>query len=142
MKQLLCAFLLVTSGCYYQGYAVRRVGPSEPPVSREEIERLTTAGISEPVMTELVEKRGASSLTPEDLVALKKAGTPDPVVQKMIATERKLEPVPVDGAYVYPSEYYYYDAPYYYASYGYGFGWGWGYYHPYNHGYLGVRGYR
>lgn len=149
MKKMLCVLLLATSGCYYQGYAVRKVVNPDPPLSREEVERLTTAGVSEPVVQEMVEKRGVAPLTPDDLVALKKANVPDPVVQKMIANERK-EPsnVGVEDFYVYPgSRYYYYDYPYYpyYSgfSYGVGWGWGWGYRHHYHpRGYMGVRVYR
>jgi hypothetical protein len=143
MKKMLCVLLLATSGCYYQGYAVRRVVPAEPPLTREEVERLSAAGVSEPLIVEMVEKRGAVPLTPDDLVALKKAGTTDPVVQKMIATERKQpEMAVVDDYYVYPSSAYYYDYPYYHSTYSYGFGWGWGYYQPYSRGTLGVRVYR
>src|SRR6185503_17822925 len=75
MKQMLCVLVLATlSGCYYPAYSVRRVAPAEPPVTREETERLAAAGVSDPVVVELVEKRGAAPLTPDDLVALKKAG--------------------------------------------------------------------
>ena len=139
MRKLACVLLLATSGCYYQGYAIRKVGPMEPPVSREEVERLSAAGVSEPVIIELIEKRGAAPLSPDDLVALKKAGAADSVVQKMIAAERKVENVVFEDAYAAP--YYYYDYPAY-ASFGYGFGWGWGYYRPYPRGYMGVRVYR
>lgn len=137
------------AGCYYEGYAVRRIGPAEPPLSREEVERLTGAGVSEPVVVEMVEKRGASPLSPDDLVTLKKAGVSDPVVQKMISSERK-EPAHVvvdDYYYAYPPSYYYdYGYPYYpYYGVGfgvsYGYGWGWGY-RSYSRGSLGVRGYR
>jgi hypothetical protein len=145
MKKMLCVLLLATSGCYYQGYAIRKVAPVEPPLTRDEVEKLSAAGVSEPVIVEMIEKRGGAPLTPDDLVALKKAGTPDPVVQKMIATERKEpERVVIDDYYVYPSSSYYYDYPYYYPSfsYGVGWGWGWGYYRPYWRGSMGVRVYR
>lgn len=158
MKKLMVVLTLAAglSGCYYPGYAVRRVGPSEPPLSREEVERLAGAGVSEPVIGEMIEKRGAAPLSSDDLVALKKAGVPDPVVQKMIASERKqTEHAVVDEYYAYPS-YYYYGYPYYHpygygyypyygASFSYGVGWGWGYgghYHSHPRGSLGVRAYR
>jgi len=143
MKKLLCLLLLTASGCVYPAYTVRRPLPSEPPVSREEIERMSTAGISEAVMIELLEKRGAQPLNTDDLVALKKAGAPDPVVQKAIASERKVvERVVVDDYYpaYYPGYY-----PYYGASFSYGFGWGYPYYgygYSYPRGYMGVRVYR
>src|SRR5678816_1773183 len=91
MRKMLCVLVLTgLSGCYYQGYAVRRVGPAEPPLSREEeVERLATAGVSEPVVVEMIEKRGAVALSADDLVELKKAGVSDGLVQKMIASERK-----------------------------------------------------
>jgi hypothetical protein len=138
MKKLLCLLLLASAGCVYPAYTVRRPLPTEPPVTREEIERLSNAGISEPVMLELIETRGATPLTTDDLVALKKAGAPDPVVQKAIASERKIvERVIVD-------DYYY---PYYGTSFSYGIGWGypyygWGYGYSAPRGYMGVRVYR
>jgi len=136
---------VLLTGCYYPGYAVRRVAPVDPPASREEVERLASAGVSEPVIIELIEKRGASPLSPDDLVALKKAGVGDTVVQKMIASERKeTAQVVVDDYYVAPS-YYAYDYPYYpYSSayWGVGWGWGWGYHHYHPRGYMGVRVYR
>jgi hypothetical protein len=142
MKRLLCLLLLASTGCVYPAYSVRRALPTDPPVSREEIERMSGAGISEPVMLELIERRGAAPLTPDDLVALKTAGAPDPVVQKAISSERKIVERVVVENYAYP--YPYYDYPYYGASFGYGFGWGYGgyYYGGYPRGYLGVRVYR
>ncbi len=126
--------LLASTGCMYSAYTVRRPLPSEPPLTREEIERLSSAGISEPVMMELLDRRGALPLTPDDLVVLKNAGTPDAVVQKAIASERKVvERVVVED--------YYPAYPYYGGYYGYGFGWGWGYYGGYRGGF-GVRVYR
>jgi len=150
---MLCVLLLAgLSGCYYQGYAVRRVGPAEPPLSREEVERLATAGVSEPVVVEMIEKRGAVALSTDDLVELKKAGVSDGLVQKMIASERKqtAQVVVDDYYYAYPSSYYYgypyypyYSYPYYGVGVGfsYGYGWGWGGY-SYPRGSMGVRVYR
>ena len=143
MKKSLCLLLLAAAGCVYPAYTVRRPLPTEPPVSREEIERMSNAGISEAVMIELIEKRGALALSTDDLVALKKADAPDPVVQKAIASERKIvERVIVEDYYsaYYPGYY-----PYYGASFGYGFGWGYPYYgygYGYSRGAMGVRVYR
>jgi len=148
MKKLLCLLLLAAAGCTYPAYTVRKPIAAEPPVSKEEIERMSNAGISEPVMVELLDKRGAAPLSPDDLVALKNAGAPDPVVQKAIASERKVvERVVVEDYYYpyYPYAGYY---PYYGASFSYGFAWGYPYY-GYGHyyggyprGYGGVRIYR
>jgi len=139
---MLCLLLLASASCTYPAYRIRRTLPTDPPVSREEIERMSGAGISEPVMIELIERRGAAPLTPDDLVVLKNAGAPDAVVQKAIASERQIvERVVVENSgYPYP----YYDYPYYGASFGYGFGWGYGgyYYGGYPRGYMGVRVYR
>jgi len=150
MKKWLCLLLLAGSGCTYPAYTVRKpIAAAEPPVSREEIERMSIAGISEPVMDELFDKRGAQPLSPDDLVALKNAGAPDPVVQKAIASERKVVERAVVEDYYYP--YYPYAGyyPYYGASFSYGFAWGYPYY-GYGHyyyggyprGYGGVRIYR
>src|SRR6185503_20372441 len=133
MKKMLCLLVLATTGCYIPAHTVRRAYPTDPPITREEAERLSSAGVSEGVMMELIGKRGAAPLTPDDLVALKKAGTPDSVVQKMIASERKQQEVAVIES-DYPSSYYYYDYPYYRPWFSYGFGFGWG-------GYYRSRGY-
>ena len=142
MKKTLCLLILATTGCYIPAHTVRRAYPTDPPITREEAERLSSAGVSEAVMLDLIGKRGSVSLTPDDLVALKKAGTPDSVVQKMIASERKAPEVAgvEDGGY--PYSYYYYDYPYYrpYFSYGFGFGWG-GYYRSRGYWGGGVRVY-
>lgn len=141
MKKLLYLLLLTVSGCVYPAYTVRRPLPTEPPVSREEIERLSNAGVSEPVMFDLIEKRGAAPLSPDDLVALKKAQVSDTVVQKAIASERKIVERVIIDDYAYPGYYY----PYYGASFGYGVGWGYPYYYHgycYPRGYVGVRVYR
>ncbi|HLY11866.1 MAG TPA: hypothetical protein VKW04_21375 [Planctomycetota bacterium] len=142
MKKLLCLLLVASSGCTYSAYTIRRPLPSEPPLTREEIERMSAAGLSEPVMIELLERRGALALTPDDLVALKHAGAPDSVVQKAIASERKVvERVVVEDYSAYP----YYGYPYYpYYGASFGFGWGYGgyYYGGYPRGAVGVRVYR
>lgn len=137
---MLCLLLLTAAGCTYPTYTVRRPLPTEPPVSREELERMSTAGVSDPVMFELLDKRGAAALTPDDLVALKEAGAPDAVVQKAIASEKKIvEPVVVEN--------YYYGYPYYGTTFSYGVGFGYGYYgghygYCYPRGAYGVRVYR
>lgn len=140
MKKMLCLLLLASAGCTYPAYTVRRALPTDPPLTREEIVRMSGAGISEPVMIELIERRGAAPLTPDDLVALKSAGAADPVVEKAIACERKLVERVVVENYPYPYDYYAY--PYYGASFGYGWGYGGYYYGGYPRGYLGVRVYR
>ncbi len=144
MKNAAALLLLIPAGCYYSGRPAQPLS-SGPPIARDEVERLSAAGVSEPILVELVEKRGARKLTADDIVALKKAGTSDAVVQKMIALESR-QP---DMVYV--------DEPYYtYRSYGYNpWTWGpywslgyygsWGHHHHHSHrGYsgLGVRIFR
>lgn len=142
MKKLFCLVLLTVAGCTYPTYTVRRPLPSDPPLTREEIERMSTAGVSDNVMFELLDKRGAVALTPDDLVALKSAGAPDAVVTKAIASERKTPEHIVVENYYYP----YYGYPYYGASFSYGVGFGYGYGHCYYGGYprgaAGIRVYR
>lgn len=153
MKKWLCILALAAlGGCYYPTYAVRRSTPADPPLSKEEVERLATAGVSEGVVGELIDKRGAVGLSTEDLVNLKQAGVPDTMVQKMIANKRETPKVTgVDEVYVYPyyydypySYYYPYPYPYYYPAFSYGFAWGWGgsYCHTGYRGGVGVRVYR
>lgn len=137
---MLCLLLLTVAGCTYP-YTVRRPLPTDPPLSREEIQRMSTAGVSDGVVYELLDKRGAASLTPDDLVALKEAGTSDTLVQKAIASEKKIvEPVIIEN-------YYYYGYPYYGTSFAFGVGYGYGYYGHHHGGYyprgsMGIRVYR
>jgi hypothetical protein len=143
MRKMLLAIPLALAGCVYERVAREPAAPSGPPVTREEMERLSAAGVSEPVLIELVEKRGARPVSADDLVALKKAGASDAVVQKMIASETK-EPEVVlveQPTYYYPRPYYphpwYYDPWYCYPSIGFGFG-----YHSHRrhrHSGVGVR---
>ena len=144
MKTLLLVLLAATAGCTYPAYTVRKPINSDPPISREEIERMSSAGIAEPVMIEMIEKRGADALTTDDVVALKKAGAPDPVVQKALSNEKKVvERVYVDNYYYgYPYPYYY--GPAYSASFyfGYPYYYHHGYYGGYYGGYRGAAGVR
>ncbi len=84
---------LALSGCVYRAHRVNREAAQPPPVMREEVERMMAAGISEGVLIDLVDRRGAAHLSSEDLVALKKAGASETLLAKMIASERK-EPPP------------------------------------------------
>jgi hypothetical protein len=106
---LLPACLLVLSGCFYETRDRRATAPPAPPLSRDEVERMAAAGVSEPVMIEVIEQRGAKALSADDIVALKTAGASDAAISKMQATERK-EPeiVYVDS----PVYYHYYYGPY------------------------------
>ena len=92
----------------------------DPPLTRVEGERLAAAGISEPVVIELVEKRGALKLSADDIVAIKQAGASDAVIQKMITHERQ-EPVRVRYVDYYDTHYcpiYHYHSFYCYPSFG------------------------
>lgn len=123
------AAVAALGGCIVHDSAAPQA-PAGPPLTRDEAERLAAAGVSEPVMVELIEKRGARALTADDLVALKKAGATDAVVQKMIASETREPEVVV----VREPEYYHYP----YSGYSYwgpawGFSFGYGYYHHRHH---------
>lgn len=104
------AFWVLLGGCYTEVYREPVAVPAGPPVTREEVERLAAAGVSEAVILELVEQRGARPLSTDDIVALKKAGASDAVVQRMIARETKEpEAVYVERPIYYYRSYYYYD---------------------------------
>jgi hypothetical protein len=145
MKKYVGVLLLLASAGCMSPYTVRRVVATDPPLSREEVERLSTAGVSEPVVDDMIDKRGALALTADDLVALKKADVPDTIVQKMIASERKpQQTVIVEDFYAYPAYGYPYYPYYSSVSWGVGVGYGWGHCYGggYPRGYLGVRSYR
>ena len=129
MRKTLPLLLLAAGGCLYAPHH-REATPirSEPPLSTAEVEQLAAAGISEPVVLELVERRGAAPLSADDLVTLKKAGASEKVLDRMIANERQ-EPAPVawDSPVYYHRSYYY--PHYYYPRVGIGFSYGFGGYH-------------
>ena len=124
MKKMTPAILLILSGCFYETYDRRAVAPAPPPLTAPEVQKLAEAGVSEPVILEAIDQRGAKPLSADDIVALKAAGASDAVIAKMQATERK-EPQVV-----------YVDSPvYYHYSYGPYYPW-WGF----SYGYWGRRG--
>jgi hypothetical protein len=126
MKKLLPICLAALSGCFIESYDRRVIsGPVDPPVTRDEAERLAAAGVSEPALIELIEQRGARPLSADDIVAIKKAGASDAVIAKMQNTIRE-EPRVVyveQPAYYYPSSYYY--GPYWYPRWGFSYSY-WG----------------
>ena len=105
--------------------------PPDPPLAREELLSLVRAGVSSPLVFDLVDRRGAEPLDADSLAALKTAGASDALLQKAILAEKRAPVVVVDpAAYYYPGYYayppYYYGYAPYYPRYGYA-GWGWGY---------------
>lgn len=110
MKKTLPALLLILSGCFYETYERRGVNPPAPPLTAQDVRKLSEAGVSEAVILETIDQRGSKKLSVDDIVALKTAGASDTVIAKMQATERQ-EPqvVYVDN----PAYYRYYYGPYY-----------------------------
>ena len=121
MRYMMLALgVALLGGCFYERYDRHVMGPpGPPPVTRDEMERMAAAGVSDPVMLEVVEQRGARPLTADDIVAIKKAGASDAVIAKMQATVRKEpEVVYVEQPVVYRSYYY---GPYWYPSFGFSY---------------------
>lgn len=123
MKNALPLALLALAGCVYESYGRRlAAGPTAPPVTREEAERMAAAGVSEPAMVEIIEQRGARALTADDIVAIKKAGASDAVIRRMQSSERKDPP---EVIYVEQPVYRSYYGPYWYPSWGFSYStWG------------------
>lgn len=118
MKKVVIGVLAVLgialAGCVLPPRPVYPVHAPRQPISTEDVTRLVRAGVSEPVILEKFRSDGiAASPSPDDLVALKKAGASDTVIQAMLAA-RVGPPVAlyIDS----PSWNLYYDGP-----------WGWGY---------------
>jgi hypothetical protein len=125
MRNMMLALgLALLGGCFYETYDRRAIlPPVPPPVTRDEMERMAAAGVSETVMLEVVDQRGARPLSADDIVAIKTAGASDAVIAKMQATVRKEpEVVYVEQPVVYRSYYY---GPYWYPSFGFSYGY-WG----------------
>ena len=134
------AALGLGGGCVvYERDAVPR--PVDPPLSGEEALRLVSAGVSETVVGELVALRGVEPLDADALAALKKAGAPDALLQKMILAVRTPPPPEEERVYVDTYPYYYGYYPYYrpfYTSVGFGFSSR----HSHRHSSRGIRVYR
>lgn len=139
MSKVLPLLALALSGCIVHGHGSRPDYPPGSPLTRAEVERLAAAGISEEIVLSEIERRGVTHLAAEDLVALKKAGASEALIQKAIESERK-EP---EVAYVEDSPYYYhgyYPYPSYYPYYWYpSFGFGYTYHRYHRSGGSGFR---
>lgn len=110
MRTLPALLTLALAGCVVHSNRPRSPGPEGPPLTKTDLERLSAAGISDPVIVELIDRRGVVRLSSDDVVAVKKAGATDEIIQKAIASERQ-EPPPVPMAV--PIYYYHYYYPYY-----------------------------
>ncbi len=125
VRTLATLLTLPLTGCVYESYERRASPDPVPPLSREESQRLVAAGISDPVLTETIDARGVTRLSSDDLVALKKSGAGDAVLEKLIAAERP-DPrmVVLQGGYYYVDPHHFYFPGYSYSSWGYrSFGW-------------------
>lgn len=122
------------SGCVYYSRPRGIPIPEGPPLTKADLERLAAAGISDGVVMELLDRRGAVKLSPDDVVALKKAGASDAVVQKALSSERRepegvpvAEPVYCYHYYCWPAYWYWWGYPrwYWYPHFSFGYSW-WG----------------
>lgn len=137
MRKRLAAAILALgalSGCIvHDRYDRRASGPSGPPLAREEVERMAAAGVAESVILEAAEKQGVKKLNADDIVALKKAGASETLIQAAIQAERQEPEVVVIDPPVYRHyDYWHYDYyyPYYwhYPSFGFSY-----HYHRHRH---------
>jgi hypothetical protein len=134
MRHLLPLAALALAGCLNPYYGTRGgPGSGDPPVAREEVERLAAAGVSDAVILESLERRGARKLSADDLVALKKAGATDAVLEKMIAAERPDLPAAgrAEAYYSHAHHHGYSCCSWFWPSVGFSYGWwgrrsGWG----------------
>lgn len=136
--RLLIPWVLFLSACAPQPAVRTWIRPAPPPLGLDEVTRLADAGISDPVILGEIKSRGMSARpTSDQLVALKKEGVSDAVLQAM--NEAPLRPdreVFVESAWPAPYPYYYYYPyypgyyPYYWPWYGAPY-WGFYYHYPY-----------
>ncbi len=110
MRKWIVVVALLTAGCVYHRPRVWGNAPDGPPLGRSELERLAAAGVSGAVIAELLDRRGATKLTADDVVAIKKAGASDETIQKAITSER---PEPAVARAEEPVYYYHCCYPYY-----------------------------
>ncbi len=126
MRKFLPLLILALAGCVVHSRRSLRDGPDGPPLTRAELERLSAAGISDELVAELLERRGAAPLSSDDVVALKKAGASDAVVEKALASERREPEIVMVDRPVYYYRYYHpyvwwYPHWYWYPSFGFSY---------------------
>jgi len=133
--------LLFLSACTTEPAVRVHLRPNPPPLGVDVVTRLAAAGISDPVIVDEIKTRGMSDRpTSDEIVALKKEGLSDAVLQAMneapLRSDHELivestgpPPCPYSYPY-YPYSYY----PYYWPWYG-AFYWGWYYHYPYYYPY-------
>lgn len=128
-RGLFLAALLPLGGCIvHEHREVPR--PAEPPLTRDEALRLVQAGLSEPVVVELVLRRGVEPLDAAAVAELSKAGAPDALLQRMITAARVPPPPEPEPVYVELVDPWYAWRPWYPTI---GFGFGFGGYRSYGH---------
>ena len=110
MKKFIPILAVVMAGCIIHRHQPRAGSPDGPPMTKTDLERLAAAGVSDTVTVELLERRGAVKLSPDDVVAVKKAGASDAAVQKALTSERQEPPLAMAEEPVYYYHHYY---PYY-----------------------------
>jgi hypothetical protein len=123
MKKMLTALsLLLLAGCFYEVRDRRAMAPAAPPLTRGEVEKMAAAGVSDAVILETVDHRGAKVLSADDIVALKTAGASDEVISRMQSNVRKEPEIVYVESPVY---YHYYYGPYWYPWWGFSYSY-WG----------------
>jgi hypothetical protein len=114
MKAMLAALLVALTGCVYTRSVERR-----PTLTVEDVVRMTEAGVDQGTqLSRIYTSRLSRPLTADDIIRLKNANVPDPVIQAM--AQAAPEPVTVV------------ESPYYVVEPSFGF-------HYYNYGYHPYR---
>ena len=119
---------IALAGCVLPPRPIYRAQAPRPPISTEDVVKLIRAGISEPVILEKLKSEGiVAAPSSDDLVALKKEGASDRVIEAMLAA-RVGPPVAAEPpivAYPYSSSWsLYYDGPWWGYPYGF-YPWRW-----------------
>jgi hypothetical protein len=127
VRRLAVLVLLVGTGCYGPRayYVEPQVMPARRPVSREDVRTLVRAGVGDEIIATKIRAEGVTARpTADEVVALKKDGASDKVVEAMLAA-------PVTSAA--PARVVYPPPPYPYGGWGpwSPYPWGPGYYAPY-----------
>ena len=97
--------------------------PAMADVTKEDVRKLVSAGISDNVIVQYVRTNGPVRMTVDDLAELKKLGASDTVLSALVSgrQDQRPEPQPVQTTTVVVQEspvvYYWYWGPYYYGGY-------------------------
>ena len=124
VKSVAALALLALAGCF--PFEERAYSPAITPVTPEDVSGMTRAGYSDAMILDMVRGNGVQrKASADDIVAMKDAGTSDPVVSAVLAAPVTVARPATEIRHVHPYDPWYWPSTS--VSYGIGFSYGyWG----------------